>query len=304
MRFVAESLQDAYAFNDALQFEVQGALFIDEAFAMRLNDEEPGSSVATGDINADGLTDIYLVNSAVPNRLLLNTGNGKFEDVTDLAGVGHVGLGRKALIEDLDADGLADIYVVNATGGNVFYRNQSNGRFADLTAQAGLIYKGSTRDVASGDFDSDGDTDLFLANDTSSNIIYTNDGSGVFTAIYDDPVAEDEGTTQAVITEDCDQDNDLDLYLVRDNQPNKLYLNDGRGNFAETSETTNLDHQSRGQDAAFADFDNDGDLDVYVSNLGQPNVLYLNNNETFVDVTSERGLSEVPSEHGRCSRRL
>ena len=129
---------------------------------------------------------------------------------------------------------------------------------------------------------------------TGSNIIYTNDGSGVFTTIYDDPVAEDEGITQAVITEDCDQDNDLDLYLVRDNQPNKLYLNDGVGNFSETSETTNLDHQSRGQDAAFADFDNDGDLDVYVSNLGQPNVLYLNDHETFVDVTAERGLSEVP----------
>jgi len=134
-----------------------------------------GSAVAAADVDGDGLLDLYFVNQLGPNQLWRNLGHGKFEDITTKAGVGLVDqIAVTASFADVDNDGDPDLFVTTVRHGNHLFENVGNGRFRDITKEAGLAYTGHSSGAVFFDFDNDGLLDLFLVNVG----VYTSDKQG------------------------------------------------------------------------------------------------------------------------------
>ncbi len=227
--------------------------------------ETVASGLATFDYDGDGLIDIYFLSGAplrgtqvdVPpkNHLYRNLGGFRFADVTDEAGVGDTGYGLGVAAADYDADGDTDIYVSNF-GPNVMYRNNGDGTFSEVARQAGTAQADDGK-VGAGvsflDIEGDGKLDLFVANYLrfSYDMRITNAMRG--TPIYPDPSRFPPW-------------------------PSKVYHNNGDGTFTDVSEQSGVGlHKGRGMGVVAADYDNDGDTDVFVNNDGPPgNFLFQN----------------------------
>jgi len=157
--------------------------------------------------------------------------------------------------------------------------------FVDATSGP-LGDAGVGKGVAWGDYDNDGDLDLFVTSFDQTNQLIRNDGGGVFTDVTTGPLGGPPGNSAASAWGDYDNDGDLDLYVVRNNGPNQLIRNDGGGVFVDATSGP-LGDAGNGGTVAWTDFDNDGNLDLYLSNAGMANRLFRNEGAgVFVDVTS------------------
>jgi hypothetical protein len=255
-----------------------------------------------------------------PDTLYHNNGDGTFTDVTEKAGVADRRLyfGFQAVFEDFDNDGRPDIFVANDSNPNYLYRNKGDGTFEEIGVTAGVAYNGDGKEmsgmgVAVGDYDHDGWMDLFITTFANDNyVLFHNDGGGFFTDVsYPSGVGEPTVPYLGWATFFFDYDNDghLDLFCVNGHvypevdgaikesfrQPLQLFHNLGSGKFREVSIEAGLralaPQSARG--GSFADFDNDGDLDVVVSVLdGKPMLLEnLNGNRANwlrVELTGEK----------------
>ncbi len=248
-----------------------------------------GGGVAAGDVNGDGLPDLYFTSNVGSNRLYLNKGDYTFEDVTSRAGVGGAGGWTTGVtMADVNGDGHLDLYVsgvsyLSKQGRNVLYVNRGDGTFADSTKALGLEHVGYSTQAAFFDYDGDGDLDMYLLNHSvhtertigsqanrterhprSGDKLFRNDGghfsdvsaaAGIYGGV--------EGFGLGVVASDLNQDGCPDLYVANDFQENDfLYLNNCNGTFTE-SITTRTGHTSRfsmGVDAA--DMNNDGRPDI------------------------------------------
>ena len=223
------------------------------------------------------------------DRYLRNLGAGTFEDATVWAGLdGARGRGLGVVFVDLDGDTVPDLYVANDLTLNFVYRNRGNGSFEDLSLPSGAAVNREGRPqagmgVAVGDFDHDGDADLAVTNfDVETNTLYRNDGELLF-----EDVSAASGFGQpsfnllgfGLAAADFDGDGHLDIYVAnghifeqpkRDNvtyrQPDLLLSGDGQGGFVDLSCDWLNQRWQVGRGAAAADFDNDGDIDLAVSN--------------------------------------
>jgi len=238
------------------------------------------------------------------DRLLRNRGDGSFEDVSAAAGLAaSFGPALGVVAADFDDDGRPDLYVANDARANNLWMNRGDGTFEDRALLAGAAVDASGKPqgsmgVDAGDFDGDGDLDLFMTHIAAeTNTLYRNDGSGMF---EDDSAATGLGAPSLPFTAfgtawfDYDNDGWLDLMAVNGavtkilsqvqqgdpyplHQPNQLFHNAG-GRFtdvsAEAGEAFRLSDVSRG--AAFGDVDDDGDADVLVTNNNGPARLLLN----------------------------
>ncbi len=138
--------------------------FEEVAASAGVADASRTSGVCAGDFNADGLFDLYSVNISSPaNKLYKNLGNGKFKDITYSAGVADVGDGRTATFLDVDYDGLVDLFSSNHVNPNRLYRNNGNETFTDIAAQINIAQPMDPFGTAFGDYDGDGDIDVYLA---------------------------------------------------------------------------------------------------------------------------------------------
>ena len=265
-----------------------------EATSGVLGDTASTRCAAWCDYDDDGDPDLYLANYGQANRLLRNDGSGTFTDVTNGSGpLGNPGNGTDAAWGDYDNDGDADLYVTNDGQANRLFRNEGDGTFTDATAVSGPVGDtGNSTDAAWGDYDSDGDLDLYVANYGQANRLFRNDGDGTFADVTGDsgPLG-DTGNSNGVAWCDYDGDGDVDLYVVNYGQANRLFRNEGDGTFTDaTSVSGPVGDTGNGTDAAWGDYDNDGDLDLYVANDGQANRLFRNGgNGTFTDVTDGSG---------------
>jgi enediyne biosynthesis protein E4 len=249
--------------------------FTDVSKASGANHSGLAISSPFGDYNNDGLIDIYIVNLSGKNILLRNNADNTFTDVTLEAGVGNTGSGITAVWIDIDLDGLLDLYVGNQDG-NVMYQNNGDGTFTNITVSAGVGTDLSSEGVAAADFDNDGDMDLYVANSTED-ILYQNNGDGTFTDISAIAGITNPGASLGVAFGDLDNDGWQDIFIANDESANTLYHNNGDGTFSDSSASAGIeDAAGKGQGAALADIDNDGNLDIFVANLNLQNRLYLN----------------------------
>jgi len=292
------------------------------------------AGLATFDYDADGLIDVYFVNGAplrgtvaAPpprNALYRNCGGFQFQDVTAHAGVGDLGYGLGVAVADYDDDGFADLYV-NNFGHNVFYRNNGDGTFTEVTGQTGTA--GAVDKVGAGvcflDLEADGDLDLYVSSyfdftyDTHvrnmwmghhvypgpshyrpvPSFLYRNNGEGTFADISrPSGIAAHPGRGMGATCADYDNDGDTDLFVANDSMGNFLFQNDGRGKFDEVGALTGVAYNLHGErhgnmGVECADYDNDGWLDVYVTSYqDQWAALYRNDGQgVFDDVTLRTG---------------
>jgi hypothetical protein len=251
-------------------------------------DDGLGKGVAFADINNDGLVDLYVSNKGGANKLYLNSGKGQFKDVTAESGAGidYPGFAMGSVFGDYNNDGFADLYV--ATGGryeieaNRLFKNNGDGTFTDVTAEAGVGLKAFTYAASFVDYDNDGNLDIYCANYGvgAKNILYRNNGNGSFSDVTDVAGVGDRSWSWMAVWSDVNSDQFADLYVVNGRypagEPNKLYMNNGDGTFTDTSRAAGVADANWGLGAAFSDIDNNGTIDLFVSNYVGPNNLYLN----------------------------
>jgi len=301
-----------------------------------------GLGVAVGDYDNDGYQDIYL-NNFGQNVLYRNNGNGTFTDVAKQAGVEdsppHIGAG--ACFFDMDKDGDLDLFVshylefsydkhvTTTTMGipvyanprfyrpvpNVLYRNNGDGTFTDVSLESGIgQHAGYGMGTVCADFDNDGDTDIFIANDVSENFLFKNDGKGKFEEVgVETGFAYDgQGDEQGSMGVDCgDYNNDgwLDFYVTSyHRQLATLYRNIEGDAFEDVTLATGAGAgtlQNVTWGCSFVDFDNDGDRDIFVAcghlqdnvelyddttSYYAQNILLMNTGDgKFVDVSQKSG---------------
>ncbi len=275
--------------------------FTDVASQVGLADTEQTRSVGWGDFNSDGHLDLYVGfsggsqtgPSVIGNRLYRNDGDGKhFTNVTESVGLELQpgGVSRQISFIDYDNDGDVDLFVAFRDLPDHLFRND-DGTFTDVTGSMGDD-PGSSMGAVWFDFDEDGDLDLYLANmDGYPNCFYRND-AGDFVEIArelgldsggreiaEEPGSHAFGSIRPDLV-DFDNDGDLDIYMTNLGTVDALYRNDGKGEFVNVADEVGLANDGYRGTATWADFDNDGRVDVYV--LG---TVYRNQESGFRDVT-------------------
>ena len=248
-----------------------------------------GGGVAVGDVDGDGLQDLYFTSNLGPNKLYRNKGNYQFEDITDKAGVADAdGWKTGVTMADVNGDGRVDIYVsgvdyLTMHGRNVLYINNGDGTFTDRTKEYGLGHSGYSTQAVFFDYDGDGDLDMYLLDHTvhtqkaiesqaqrgarttrTSDHLFRNDGNH-FTDVTEAAGIRDgiDGYGLGVVASDLNGDGCPDLYVANDFQGDDyLWINNCNGTFTD-SLAKSIGHTSRfsmGVDAA--DFNNDGRPDI------------------------------------------
>ncbi len=279
------------------------------------------------DFDNDGFLDIMTSTSDPdgPLHFYRNLGNGRFEDASSDSGVGQQLGGLNSIAADYDNDGDVDVLVLRGAWlldqgkiTNSLLRNNGDRTFSDVTRKAGLADPARpTQAAVWGDFDNDGDLDLYVANEDRSedpastegypSQLFRNNADGTFTDIGRAAGVANYGYAKGVTSGDFDNDGDLDLY-VSNTGPNRLYRNEGNGTFVDVAaELEVIEPMGRSFATWFFDYNNDGWLDLFVSAyaatvtdvaadyLGHPNRsprprLYRNDSGKFTDVSREVGL--------------
>ncbi len=308
-----------------------------------------GQGVCVGDYDNDGFDDLFVTYYG-HNMLYHNNGDGTFQDVTKKAGLSSKGTrwGTGCAFLDYNKDGRLDLFVANYLdfdlrtaplpgsgyschwkgmpvycgprglegGQNILYRNNGDGTFTDVSAEAGILRKGEEHfglGVGISDFDNDGWPDIFVSCDSTPNLLFHNNGNGTFTdiALRAGVAYNGEGSEQAgmgVGIGDYDRDGSFDIIKTNfsDDTPT-LYHNEGDGSFTDKTipARLGLHTQFLGWSPGFIDYDNDGWPDIFMANghvypeidahstdttFLEPKLLYRNlGNGTFEDVSTRTG---------------
>ncbi len=269
-----------------------------------------GAGVALGDINNDGLIDIFFTANMLPNKLYLNKGNFKFEDITDKAGIVKKAKWSTGVsMADVNGDGLLDIYVCNSgdiqgdNKQNELYINNGNSTFTERAEEYGLADKGYSTHAAFFDYDHDGDLDMYLLNNSFKAIgsfnlqqnernvrdslggdkLFRNDGNhftdvSVQAGIWGSAIGFGLGVTVG----DVNNDGWQDIYVSNDFfERDYLYINQKNGTFKESLEEDMSSISNASMGADMADINNDAHPDIFVTEMLPEQEARIKVNTTF-----------------------
>ena len=297
--------------------------FVDRAPDLGLNAMNLAGGSIVDDFDGDGWLDIVAstMDSSGPMRFFRGQPDGSFREASDEAGLAGLTGGLNMLSADYDDDGLLDIFVLR--GGwrrelgdvpNSLLRNRGDGTFVDVTFEAGLgEVHYPTQTAAWADYDNDGDLDLYVGNETDSQItapcqLFRNEGDGTFLDVAKTAGVTNDRYTKGVVWGDYDGDRLPDLYVSNMRGANRLYRNGGDGTFTDVAEAAGVSEPLDSFPVWFWDFDNNGVLDLWVSSyvmstgdvaasaLGQGEGLevarlYRGDGKRFEDVARAQGLT-------------
>jgi enediyne biosynthesis protein E4 len=306
--FNRDGLQDIFVVGqhggNRLFQNLGGLQFADVTDYLGVRGSGAGWGVCYGDFDADGFEDIYISRrDAGQNDFFVYSNGSYFEsaaqfDVQDLGGYGYA-----ACFAPLTKNLTLDLIVINqAWSGNQqscrFFANHLGGVFTNMTEISGLADSSQYWDAASlADFDNDKDLDLFVSGE-STNRLYRNNGNGIFTNISDSArinLPRDGDTTgYGVAWGDYNNDGRLDYYVTNwHDQTGELYRQNRNGTFTNVTESLGLGLEWWSHSVSFADFDNDGWLDLYTVSAGSGNKLYRNNQGmSFSEIAGQAGVAD------------
>lgn len=257
-----------HGFDFTDRIEESGIQFVNRAVAdatwdYQVNHYDHGNGLAAADVDGDGLIDLYFVNQVGGNELWRNLGGGRFENITEPAGVALVGrVSVSASFADTDNDGDPDLFVTTTRHGNALFENDGHGRFRDISLESGLNYTGHSSSAEFFDYDRDGRLDLFLTNVG----LFTTDKIGFSEDLHKREHPYYTGMAAAFAA-----------HLLPDHfERSILYHNDGENRFRDVSEELGLVHSGWTGDATPLDANGDGWIDLYVLGM-QGNDEYYEN---------------------------
>jgi len=272
-----------------------------------------GGGVALFDYNNDNYPDLFIIGGKGPNTLLRNNWDGSFSDVSQEAGVALRGLFTMGVaVGDIDNDGDEDLLITTGKEDpNVLLQNNGNGSFTDISQTAGIQDLAWSTSASFGDFNLDGWIDIYVNNYAIyeeepfsqnirggyANFLYQNQGNNTFVNVASTLGVADVGCGLAVAFTDYDHDSDPDLYVANDFglsfEPNELYINKFPDpGFQAAAYLSGLNVKINAMGIAIGDYDEDGDLDYYVTNIAD-NPLFENREggQFFQDISSNKGVN-------------
>ncbi len=282
------------------------------------------NGVAVGDYDGDGWEDLYVAQpSGLPNRLYRNRGDGTFADASAAAGVDLLDDTSMALFADLDSDGDEDLIVILPRQ-PLLLRNRGDGTFAPDRA-AGFAEHADRAAMLTGaalaDYDRDGDLDLYVcaydfwqsgstydaptpyydAVNGPPNFLFRNRGDGTFEDVTEAAglMANNNRYSFAPAWADYDSDGDQDLYVANDFGRNNLYRNEGDGTFIDVAGEAGVGDLAAGMSASWADYDGDGQLDLYVGNMWSSAGQRVTGQPEFDRTTTDPQLKRFFERHAR-----
>ena len=301
-------------YRNALYRNEGNGQFTDVTEISGTGDTGYGMAAAAGDIDNDGHAELYVANFG-PDTLYRNNGDGTFTDITEAAGIDNQSWGIAVVYLDFNRDGNLDIFVVNYLvydvsmpvetykgivgyghprryrgTADVLYRNNGDGTFTDMSAEAGVTNPEEGRGMAAVacDYDNDGFPDIYVTNDTNRNFLYRNNGDGTFTdeSLFIGAGYDENGVAEGSMGVDCgdyNRDGWLD-FIVANSEKATLYKNE-EGIFTDATVASGLQQPTLpfvGFSPLFLDYDNDGHLDIFCANGHPQDVIeILQDHETY-----------------------
>lgn len=295
-----ESVFHQFSFTDQLPesgIRFRNRVVADAAKNYKATHYDHGNGLAVADVDGDGKHDLYFISQLGGNELWRNLGSGRFENITEKAGVGVAGrVGVTASFADLDNDGDPDLFVTTVRGGNLLFENDGTGIYRDITTSAGVGYSGHSSAVVCFDYNRDGWLDVFVCNvgeyttdekaadgsyiahkdafaghlkqeRNEPSLLYRNEGGLRFVEVSTELGLQDDSWSGDATPIDVNQDGWLDLYVLNMQGHNEYYENIGGQRFEKRSRDVFPKTPWGAMGVKVFDFDNDGQLDLYITDM-------------------------------------
>ncbi len=284
-----------------LWINTNGTTFTESSAQWGVNITAPTRGISAGDFDNDGFTDVMIGNWQQSIMLYKNTGTG-FVNYSVNAGVGLIGYGGAINWLDYNRDGKLDVMFGNngmPPRYSYFFRNDNLLSFTNVALQIGINDSASTLTIASADYDNDGDIDIFCGTQSYPTSLYTsvlfkNNGDGTFTEVTGASGITTNFYTWGAEWGDYNNDGWMDLFLASTTGYYQLYKNNGNGTFTDVSIQMGVNGTGLCYSCAWLDYDNDGDLDIYLAR-GQniQDMMYRNDGTTFTEVATQVGITDL-----------